>query len=70
MSGDWIGVGEVISTEEQNACFCGTGEMSMASGIGQGDDDAGRGGVVMDSVRQCQCQRENQDLYSLPRSII
>lgn len=68
-SGDCIGVGEVISIAVQSACLYGTGEISMASCICQGDD-AGIGGVVTEPRHQNEFPNENRTSYSLPRSII
>lgn len=61
-SGDWIGVGDVISIEAPSSCFCGKGEISISSGAGQGDDDTGRGGVVIDSGHQRQYIAEHVQL--------
>lgn len=68
-SGDCIGVGEVISIAVARACLYGTGEISMASCICQGDD-IGMGGVVTGPRHQGKFPNENKASYSLPRSVI
>ena len=47
-SGVEIGVGEWIWICAWNGCLWGSGEISIRSCIGPGDDD-GRGGVVTDA---------------------
>lgn len=69
VSGDCTGVGEVISIAVESACLNGTGEISMASCICQGDD-AGIGGVVTEPRHQGEFPSENKTSYSLPRSVI
>lgn len=43
--GVWLGVGESTTKLEKNGCLCGSGEMSMRSSRGPGDEE-GIGGVV------------------------
>lgn len=43
------GVGDCISNCEKNGALCGSGEMSIHSFIGPGEDE-GRGGVVTFSI--------------------
>jgi hypothetical protein len=64
--GDWIGVGEVISTKVEKASFCGTGEISIASCDGKGDD-GGSGGVVIQSAWSCKCLNGYKVSWTLPR---
>jgi hypothetical protein len=52
-SGDSRGVGVVISIEVLKASLFGNGEISMASCMGKGEDDAGSGGVVIQSRSPC-----------------
>lgn len=48
--GVWFGVGDCwTSICEKNVCLCGSGDMSIMSCIGPGEDD-GNGGVVTKSV--------------------
>jgi hypothetical protein len=45
-AGDSPGVGDVISMEATKGALCGSGEMSIMSFPGAGEDVGGNGGVV------------------------
>lgn len=54
--GDVVGVGEATSEKLQDGILCGSGDISMCSRRGAGEEE-GRGGVVTNSRAHVNTQR-------------